>query len=174
MPAFLHHEFRSMTIQEMEKMEERTRDPESGERGNPPKWRIRRARVRIRVTMMSNFGLRSAVYTPAWLLLVALLTILPGRFALAADDDGVASAASSAVEAAPATNSSGFDWSRPGEITFDVLVLRPLGAAASCVGFGAFVVSVPFVAPSSGLDTSWEIFVLGPVEYTFQRPVGIF
>jgi hypothetical protein len=42
-------------------------------------------------------------------------------------------------------------------------------------GFGAFLVSVPLVAPAgrmTAIRESWEYFVLGPADYTFVRPLG--
>ena len=37
-----------------------------------------------------------------------------------------------------------------------------------------FVASVPFVAASGELLTSWDVFVLAPADYTFRRPLGDF
>jgi hypothetical protein len=61
-----------------------------------------------------------------------------------------------------------------GEATLDVVILRPFGAAATAVGFAFFVASLPLVAPNLEIDTSWEVFVMAPVEYTFTRPIGDF
>ena len=60
---------------------------------------------------------------------------------------------------------------------FDVFPIRFLSAGATVVGFGAFIVSVPLVAPCGRLEAirnSWEYFVIGPVDYTFVRPLGEF
>jgi len=60
---------------------------------------------------------------------------------------------------------------------FDVFPIRLLSACASVVGFGAFLVSVPLVGPVGRLEAirnSWEYFVIGPVDYTFVRPLGEF
>src|SRR5262245_40426458 len=57
----------------------------------------------------------------------------------------------------------------------DVFPIRVLGACATIVGFGAFLVSVPLVAPAgrmTAIRESWDYFVLGPVDYTFVRPLG--
>ena len=56
----------------------------------------------------------------------------------------------------------------------DILVLRPLAAAATVAGLPMFIASVPFVAASGELLTSWDVFVLAPAEYTFRRPLGDF
>jgi hypothetical protein len=83
----------------------------------------------------------------------------------------------------------GRDPAEPASVTFaevgaaalDVAVLRPLGAIASVTGFAFFLASTPLVAPSGRIGTigdrigtTWDVFVLGPVEYTFQRPLGDF
>jgi hypothetical protein len=56
----------------------------------------------------------------------------------------------------------------------DILVLRPLAAAATVAGLPMFIASVPFVAASGELLTSWDVFVLAPADYTFRRPLGDF
>jgi hypothetical protein len=64
-----------------------------------------------------------------------------------------------------------------GAKAFDVFPIRILSACATVVGFGAFVVSVPLVAPGGRLQAirdSWDYFVMGPVDYTFVRPLGEF
>ena len=106
---------------------------------------------------------------PNWLLLLALLTTLQSGAGRAQD-----ASPDSQPQGAEALDPDAFRPSDVGRVTLDVLLLRPLGVAASAVGLAAFVVSVPFVAPSSGLRTSWEVFVLGPTEYTFSRPIGEF
>ena len=60
---------------------------------------------------------------------------------------------------------------------FDVFPIRVLSACATVVGLGAFVVSVPLIAPFGHLEAvrnSWEYFVVGPADYTFVRPLGDF
>jgi hypothetical protein len=60
---------------------------------------------------------------------------------------------------------------------FDVVPIRLLSTCATIVGFGAFLVSVPLVAPGGQLEAirgSWDYFVIGPVDYTFVRPLGDF
>lgn len=61
-----------------------------------------------------------------------------------------------------------------GAKTFDALILRPIGAAATVGGFGCFLILGPMAAASQGIGTVWDIFVLGPVDYTFERPLGDF
>jgi len=60
---------------------------------------------------------------------------------------------------------------------FDVIPIRLLSSTSVVIGFGAFVVSVPLVGPGfqmEGIRNSWDYFVMGPVEYTFVRPLGDF
>lgn len=57
----------------------------------------------------------------------------------------------------------------------DVFPVRVLSACAALIGLGAFVISVPLVAPAGRMDAireSWDYFVMGPVDYTFVRPLG--
>lgn len=61
-----------------------------------------------------------------------------------------------------------------GSQIFDVLVLRPLGALATLGGAVFFAISVPLVAPSKNVDVTRDIFLLGPFDYTFERPLGEF
>ena len=58
--------------------------------------------------------------------------------------------------------------------SFDVVLLRPLGLAATVGGFGCYAVALPFSAINRDITTPWEIFVLGPSDYTFTRPLGDF
>ena len=57
---------------------------------------------------------------------------------------------------------------------FDVILLRPIGVAATVGGFGCFLILGPLAAASLGIGTVWDALVLGPAEYTFQRPLGAF
>jgi len=66
-------------------------------------------------------------------------------------------------------------WQETAAKVFDVFPIRVLGACATVVGFGAFIVSVPLVAPGgrmTAIRESWNYFVIGPVDYTFVRPLG--
>jgi hypothetical protein len=72
------------------------------------------------------------------------------------------------------TVQGGVAWAEIGAKTLDVVVLRPLGAAATVAGFAFFLVSSPLTAASQRIGTSWDTFVLAPVDYTFERPLGDF
>ncbi len=57
---------------------------------------------------------------------------------------------------------------------FDVVILRPLGFVASLVGAAMFV-PVALVTAPNGLDSieqAWELFVIGPAEFVYTRPLG--
>jgi len=54
----------------------------------------------------------------------------------------------------------------------DLLIARPIGAAMTVVGAGAFVVSLPFTALSGHVGEAAETLVLGPAETTFMRCLG--
>ena len=54
----------------------------------------------------------------------------------------------------------------------DLLVLRPLGVGATVVGFGFFLVGGPLSAPSGQFRDAWELLVVSPYQFTFERPLG--
>ena len=61
-----------------------------------------------------------------------------------------------------------------GAQALDLLVLRPMGLIATAGGVGFFVLSSPLAAVSTATDfqTSWDIFVQAPWEFTTERPLG--
>ena len=56
----------------------------------------------------------------------------------------------------------------------DLLVVSPLGAAATVGGFGLFAVASPFAAMADGTDEVFDTLVKQPGEYTFVRDLGDF
>lgn len=71
------------------------------------------------------------------------------------------------------------------EWIFDVMVLRPGGVIATVGGAALFGASAVVLAPFDffdgnfgsdwpRIDNSLDAFVLGPTEYTFERPIGEF
>ncbi len=56
------------------------------------------------------------------------------------------------------------------DMVVDVVVMRPLGLAATIVG----VVALPFTIPSGSVEASARELIVKPAEYTFQRPLGDF
>jgi hypothetical protein len=79
---------------------------------------------------------------------------------------------------------AGSDWmdiaDRGAAITADLLFLRPLGTLRALVGAVAYVPSVAVLAPYSAIKQDWsdfgaltDVFILEPVDYAFQRPLGV-
>jgi len=68
------------------------------------------------------------------------------------------------------------DWSveRGFAAVGDLLVVRPLGTAATIGGFGLFAVASPFAAMADGADEVYDTLVEKPGEYTFVRDLGDF
>ena len=121
----------------------------------------------IHATMRARMEARKLARAwPRLLLAVALIHLAPG---IALAQEAAPGPEGASVEE---SNGGGGDAAQIGASTLDVVLIRPLGALATAVGLSMFVVSSPFVAPSRDFGTSWDIFVVGPFEYTFQRPVG--
>ena len=55
---------------------------------------------------------------------------------------------------------------------FDLVVLRPLGLAATVVGTAFFIVSLPFSALGGNTGEAAKKLVVEPAKYTFSRPLG--
>jgi hypothetical protein len=62
----------------------------------------------------------------------------------------------------------------PGLMAADIVLARPVGAAATVTGFILFVVSSPFSALGGNTKEAWESLVVSPATYSFQRPLGHF
>ena len=60
--------------------------------------------------------------------------------------------------------------------TFDVLILRSCGFAASVVVAALLLPTALMTAPNGrdSLEEAWEQFVVGPAEYVYSRPLGEF
>ena len=90
----------------------------------------------------------------------------------------MAGIALAAVLLATATPARAADpWEQAGhnvDVAFDLVVLRPLNAAALALGAVFFCVSAPFVWYSGGIPTAFDVFVNAPYEYTIVRPLGEF
>ena len=78
------------------------------------------------------------------------------------------------VAAAPARADVWDQIDRNTSVAFDLVVLRPLNAAALVLGGVFFCASAPFVWPSEGLSTAYDVFIYAPYEYTVVRPLGEF
>jgi hypothetical protein len=62
----------------------------------------------------------------------------------------------------------------PAEVAADVLVVRPLGVAATAVGAVIFVLALPFAAIAGDVDKTARTLVGKPARFTFTRPLGDF
>lgn len=60
------------------------------------------------------------------------------------------------------------------DMTMDVLMVRPVGLAATVVGTVLFIVALPFAIPSGSVGTVACELVVTPSKYTFVRPIGDF
>ena len=58
------------------------------------------------------------------------------------------------------------------DVIGDALLLRPFGLAALVVGSVAYVVTLPIAAITKSVDTTTDVMVRKPYEYTFKRPIG--
>ncbi len=62
----------------------------------------------------------------------------------------------------------------PVEVAADVLVVRPVGVAATAVGAAIFVVALPFAAISGDVPRAARSLVGAPARFTFKRRLGDF
>lgn len=58
------------------------------------------------------------------------------------------------------------------EVVLDIVILRPLGVAATIVGTALFIASLPFSIPSRSVNDTARVLVVAPFNYTFTRPLG--
>jgi hypothetical protein len=59
-----------------------------------------------------------------------------------------------------------------GAMAVDLVLLRPLGLAATVLGGVLYVVSLPFSAAGGNADEARQKLLEEPAGYTFQRPLG--
>lgn len=59
-----------------------------------------------------------------------------------------------------------------GAMIYDLVIVRPISAAATLVSTGAYLLSLPFSALGGNSDQAAEKLVKEPFEWTFQRPLG--
>ena len=55
---------------------------------------------------------------------------------------------------------------------FDLVILRPLGLAATVIGTAFFVVSLPFSILGGNTGEAAKKLMVEPAKYTFTRPLG--
>lgn len=58
------------------------------------------------------------------------------------------------------------------ELFTDFVVVRPTNLAATIVGTGFFIVTLPFTAMGGNAGHAGRILVVNPAKYTFARPLG--
>lgn len=75
-------------------------------------------------------------------------------------------AAPSLADSSAGTGDKGTD------MLLDLVLLRPVGLAATGVGAVVFVVSLPFTLASGGASSAACDLVGEPLAYTFTRPLG--
>ncbi len=80
--------------------------------------------------------------------------------------------ASSAATASAAGQESRTYGASPEAVALDVVALRPFGLAESIVGTAAFLVTLPVTAPMGKAREAGDAMVMGPLHYTFERPLG--
>lgn len=59
-----------------------------------------------------------------------------------------------------------------GAIVVDALFLRPAGFVGTVLGTVAFVVTLPFSAPTRSAENAAQKLVVEPAKFTFARPLG--
>jgi hypothetical protein len=57
-------------------------------------------------------------------------------------------------------------------IIADFALLRPMGIAATAVGTGFFIASLPFSLPTGSIGVAFRKLVAEPASFTFARPLG--
>ena len=56
----------------------------------------------------------------------------------------------------------------------DIVVVRPLGLAATVIGTALTIVALPFTIPAGSVGDSAREMIVKPAQYTFKRPLGQF
>ncbi len=59
-----------------------------------------------------------------------------------------------------------------GSMTYDLFIMRPLGAVATILGSAVFVLALPFTAITKTIPTASEKLVKDPFDFTLKRPLG--
>jgi hypothetical protein len=60
------------------------------------------------------------------------------------------------------------------DMLVDIVVMRPLGLAATVIGTALTIVALPFTIPTGSVGDSAREMIVKPAQYTFQRPLGQF
>lgn len=60
-----------------------------------------------------------------------------------------------------------------GMMMFDMVLVRPLGLAATAIGTGLFLINLPFSElEGNGPGEPFKVLVEQPAKFTFTRPLG--
>ncbi len=72
--------------------------------------------------------------------------------------------------------SDGFNADRPdgASMAADFFFVRPVALVSTVFGSATFVVSLPFSALGKNVGESYDLLVIAPARYTFDRPLGKF
>ncbi len=78
------------------------------------------------------------------------------------------------VQAFAGATVAGYEEERPGALAMygDLLLVRPVGVLITVVGAAAYVVSLPFTAPTGGMKEAGKVLVADPAKMTFARCLG--
>ena len=76
--------------------------------------------------------------------------------------------------AATAENNDTVTGDKATDMVVDLVVVRPLGLAATVIGTVLTVVALPFTLPGGNVEASARELIVRPAEYTFNRPLGEF
>jgi hypothetical protein len=60
------------------------------------------------------------------------------------------------------------------DMMVDIVVMRPLGLAATVIGTALTIVALPFTVPTGSVGDSAREMIVKPAQYTFKRPLGRF
>ncbi len=60
------------------------------------------------------------------------------------------------------------------QMAIDLVIVRPLGLAATALGSVVFLASLPFSIPGGNADKASEKLVAEPFKFTFARKLGDF
>jgi len=61
-----------------------------------------------------------------------------------------------------------------GAMIFDMVVVRPVGLAATAIGSVFWLISLPFSASGDNVDVATQKLIKEPAAFTFKRPLGEF
>ena len=60
------------------------------------------------------------------------------------------------------------------DMLVDIVIMRPLGLAATVIGTALTIVALPFTIPTGSVGDSVREMIVKPAQYTFKRPLGQF